>query len=77
LRVTPDPTSSERPLWGIGQRIFFLHDGCTTDLLEAIQAHTSQGDKNYAASEANAMIGGFTLLSEQEKQHILDFLRGP
>src|SRR5437016_3983350 len=27
------------PLWGVGQRIFFLHDGRTTDLLEAIQAH--------------------------------------
>jgi CxxC motif-containing protein (DUF1111 family) len=64
------------PLWGIGQHIFFLHDGRTTDLLAAIQAHASQGDANYAASEANAVIGAFTLLSEQEKQHILDFLRG-
>ena len=26
-------------LWGLGQRIFFLHDGRTTDLLRAIQAH--------------------------------------
>jgi len=64
------------PLWGLGQRIFFLHDGRTTDLLAAIQAHANQGDANYAASEANAVIGAFTLLSEQEKQHILDFLRG-
>ena len=29
------------PLWGLGQRIFFLHDGRTTDLLQAIQAHRS------------------------------------
>jgi CxxC motif-containing protein (DUF1111 family) len=29
------------PLWGIGQRLFFLHDGRTSDLLQAIQAHTS------------------------------------
>ena len=36
------------PLWGLGQRIFFLHDGRTTDLLQAIQAHSSAG------SEANA-----------------------
>jgi len=64
------------PLWGLGQRIFFLHDGRTTDLVEAIQAHANQGDANYAASEATAVIGAFTLLSEQEKQHILDFLRG-
>jgi len=31
------------PLWGIGQRIFFLHDGRTSDLLQAIEAHASQG----------------------------------
>ena len=24
------------PLWGVGQRIFFMHDGRTADLLEAI-----------------------------------------
>ncbi|MBO0754594.1 MAG: hypothetical protein J2P54_01930 [Bradyrhizobiaceae bacterium] len=29
------------PLWGVGQRIFFLHDGRTSDLLQAIQAHAS------------------------------------
>ena len=31
------------PLWGLGQRIFFLHDGRTSDLLAAIQAHASSG----------------------------------
>jgi len=31
------------PLWGLGQRLFFLHDGRTTDLLQAIQAHFSAG----------------------------------
>jgi hypothetical protein len=29
------------PLWGVGQRMFFLHDGRTSDLLQAIQAHFS------------------------------------
>lgn len=29
------------PLWGLGQRLFFLHDGRTTDLVAAIQAHFS------------------------------------
>jgi CxxC motif-containing protein (DUF1111 family) len=29
------------PLWGLGQRLFFLHDGRTSDLLHAIQAHAS------------------------------------
>ena len=27
------------PLWGLGQRLFFLHDGRTSDLVQAIQAH--------------------------------------
>jgi CxxC motif-containing protein (DUF1111 family) len=31
------------PLWGIGQRLFFLHDGRTSDLLDAIQEHSSPG----------------------------------
>ena len=28
------------PLWGAGQRLFFMHDGRATDLLQAIAAHT-------------------------------------
>ena len=57
------------PLWGVGQRIFFLHDGRTTNLLEAIRDHRSGG------SEANKVIEGFNKLSTQEQQEILDFLR--
>ena len=29
------------PLWGVGQRLFFLHDGRTSDLLTAIRAHSA------------------------------------
>src|SRR5262249_13347508 len=31
------------PLWGVGQRLFFLHDGRTSNLLDAIRAHSSPG----------------------------------
>jgi CxxC motif-containing protein (DUF1111 family) len=31
------------PLWGVGQRVFFLHDGRTSDLVQAIQLHASGG----------------------------------
>jgi CxxC motif-containing protein (DUF1111 family) len=31
------------PLWGLGQRLFFLHDGRTSDLVEAILAHGNGG----------------------------------
>jgi CxxC motif-containing protein (DUF1111 family) len=63
------------PLWGLGQRLFFLHDGRTTDLLDAIRAHASQGDTTAPPSEANAVIGAFNGLSEAQKQALLDFLR--
>jgi len=57
------------PLWGLGQRIFFLHDGRTTDLLAAIEAHQSSG------SEATAVEEFFDLLSPSQKQDLLNFLR--
>ena len=57
------------PLWGIGQRLFFLHDGRTNDLLQAIQSHASEG------SEANAVIGNFNALPVPLQQDILNFLR--
>jgi CxxC motif-containing protein (DUF1111 family) len=63
------------PLWGLGQRIFFLHDGRTTDLMQAIQAHRSSGNSRYGPSEANAVIDRFNRLSGQEKQDMLNFLR--
>ena len=57
------------PLWGAGQRIFFLHDGRTTNLLTAIQDHASSG------SEATQAEENFSSLSTTQKQDILDFLR--
>ena len=63
------------PLWGVGQRMFFLHDGRTSDLLVAIQAHFMQSTKGFPASEANAVIQNFNALSVSDKQAILDFLR--
>ena len=63
------------PLWGLGQRIFFLHDGRTTDLIQAIQAHSSQASPPYPASEANAVIANFNALSPQDQQDLINFLR--
>lgn len=63
------------PLWGLGKRVFFLHDGRTKDLLEAIQAHSSGGSGQYSASEANQVIAQFNRLNEVDKQHMLNFLR--
>src|SRR5438132_5693023 len=63
------------PLWGLGQRIFFLHDGRTTDLLAAIRAHRSAGTTQFRASEANAVVDRFNALPEPAKQDLLNFLR--
>jgi CxxC motif-containing protein (DUF1111 family) len=76
------------PLWGVGQRLFFLHDGRTNDLLAAIKAHTSghgeehedgggsrDRNNNYPPSEATAVIHRFDALPPTDKQAILDFLR--
>jgi CxxC motif-containing protein (DUF1111 family) len=57
------------PLWGLGQRIFLLHDGRTTDLVDAIKEHASSG------SEANAVISNFKQLTPQQQQDLLNFLR--
>ena len=57
------------PLWGVGQRIFFLHDGRTKDLSVAIQQHASRG------SEANTVINNYNMLSQTDQQSLLNYLR--
>jgi CxxC motif-containing protein (DUF1111 family) len=57
------------PLWGVGQRLFFLHDGRTSNLVEAIREHRGKG------SEANRVIEHFNRLSMKEQQEVIDFLR--
>jgi len=57
------------PLWGLGQRIFLLHDGRTTNLITAIRDHASRG------SEATVVEEQFFNLNGAQQQEILDFLR--
>ena len=57
------------PLWGVGQRVYFLHDGRTNNLLTAIEQHASNG------SEANQVIRAFNMLKTTDRQNILNFLR--
>ena len=57
------------PLWGVGQRLFFLHDGRTNNLLTAIEDHSSSG------SEANVVENNFDALTASQKQDLLNFLR--
>jgi CxxC motif-containing protein (DUF1111 family) len=57
------------PLWGVGQRTFFLHDGRTNDLGAAIAQHASRG------SEANQVVQNYNQLSGSDRQAVLNFLR--
>ena len=57
------------PLWGVGQRIFFLHDGRTNNLVTTINAHGSTG------SEANASLNAAAALSLTDQQNLINFLR--
>jgi CxxC motif-containing protein (DUF1111 family) len=72
------------PLWGLGQRLFFLHDGRTSDLLQAILMHACgpvtagpppAGPPPACNSEAQGVVGQFNNLSPSQKQDILNFLR--
>jgi CxxC motif-containing protein (DUF1111 family) len=66
------------PLWGIGQRVYFLHDGRTNDLVKAIQLHASGGGNPWSGtppSEANRVIANFNNLNAGSQQDVLNFLR--
>jgi len=57
------------PLWGAGQRLFFLHDGRTANIVAAVQAHFSTG------SEANTTISNLAARSATDQQDLINFLR--
>jgi CxxC motif-containing protein (DUF1111 family) len=65
------------PLWGVGQRLFFLHNGTATDLLMAIEDHAlpPPSGSGYPQSEAYQVITNFNNLSQQNQQDLLNFLR--
>ena len=74
------------PLWGVGQRLFFLHDGRTSDLLQAIKEHGDSGcqDQHFrfggqkqgcGGSEADGVIRNFKALNPSQVQDLLNFLR--
>lgn len=57
------------PLWGLGERVYFLHDGRTSNLIQAIQDHVSSG------SEANQIVENFRSLNAGDQQDLINFLR--
>ncbi len=49
------------PLWGLGQRLFFLHDGRTSDLKETILDHAGSPSVCYATSGTQTFTVTFPL----------------
>ena len=56
------------PLWGVGQRLFFLHDGRAPDLLTAIKAHFSHAG-TITVTLGSGLLGLFNItISCQESE---------
>jgi len=66
-------------LWGVGQRVFFLHDGRTSDIVQAIQLHASGGgrggrfDAVGADTDASANFRGFSYPPSEANKVIANF----
>lgn len=62
------------PLWGVSKRLFLLHDGRTSDLVEAILEHSGEP---YAGrrSEADEVVAHFRALTPQERDELVSFLK--
>ena len=63
------------PLWGAGQRIFFLHNGSTSDIVAAIELHAGPCATGQVCSEATQVINAFNGLTQQQQQDLVNFLR--
>lgn len=63
------------PLWGVGQRIFFLHNGSTSDIVAAIELHAGNCAPGQVCSEATQVINTFNGLTQQQQQDLVNFLR--
>jgi len=57
------------PLWGLGQRRFFLHDGRANNLIDAIEAHDATGSE---ARTSELTLDSFGVNTFQD---VLNFLR--
>ena len=71
--ATP-PLFRTAPLWGAGQRLFFLHDGRASDLATAITQHCPTPAATNSG-EACGSITVFNSLTKAQQQDILNFLR--
>ena len=64
------------PLWGVGQRLFFLHDGSALNIVDAINAHGGEATR-VINNFNNRSVGDDAKfnLSVTEQQNLVYFLR--
>jgi CxxC motif-containing protein (DUF1111 family) len=63
------------PLWGVGQRLFFLHDGRTNDLVVAIRAHGGEATQVIQNFNGTSTLNPANNLTAVERQNLVYFLR--
>lgn len=62
------------PLWGLGKRLFYLHDGRTRDLNQAILAHSSRPYLS-TPSESAGVVTRYRALTPENKAALIMFLK--
>jgi CxxC motif-containing protein (DUF1111 family) len=64
------------PLWGVGQRLFFMHDGRDDNLVDAINHHAGEAERVINNFNGRSVGGDFNFnLNATERQNLLFFLR--
>jgi Di-haem oxidoreductase, putative peroxidase len=63
------------PLWGAGQRFFFMHDGRFFNLNNAVKGHCPAGDSTTTPNESCGVINNYLSLSPANETLILEFVR--
>ena len=73
--VRPTRRTRTAPLWGVGQRLFFLHDGRTNDLIVAIRAHGGEATQVIQNFNGSSTLNPVNNLTAAERQNFVNFLR--
>ena len=63
------------PLWGVGQRLFFLHDGRTNNIVTAITTHAGEATQVIENFNGTSILNPANNLSATERQNLVYFLR--
>ena len=63
------------PLWGVGQRLFLMHDGEQTNLIDAINRHGGPEGTRVRQNFNGAGPDSGSNLGAPERQNLLNFLR--